>query len=164
MSFGSTSAFSFWTPVLGVEELAPIGEMRAKLLVDEPQLLQLDARPIGAEAPAVKADVEEPVALEFRLLRRRVEEELRLRLFPLDADLDLQGAELVEAKGGHAVQREFCERVLEFPVGVVPEHDALAFSVEGATQRRLDLPDVAHSSSSAPTIARNSARRSPNFA
>ena len=47
--------------VLRVKELAAIGEVRAKRLVRQPQFLQMDARPIGAEAAAVKADVEEPV-------------------------------------------------------------------------------------------------------
>lgn len=154
----------FLDALLGVEELPAIGEVRAKRLVRQPEFLQKNARAIGAEAAAVKADVEKPVALEFRLLRRRVEEKLRLWLFPLDADLDLQGAELVEPQGGHAVKIEFRERALEFPVRVVPEHDALAFGVEGPAKCGLNLPDVAHSSSSAPTIARDLASRSPNLA
>ena len=67
---------------------------------------------------------------------------------PLQADLDFQGPDLIEPQRGHAVEQEERQRVLELPVGVVPEDDALPLLVEEAFQRRVDLVQVAHSSPS----------------
>ena len=63
-------------PFLGVEELAPVGNMGPQVLIHQPQLLQQDAGPVRPEAAAVEPDVEQPVVFVVGFLGWGVEQEL----------------------------------------------------------------------------------------
>ena len=62
-------------PLLGVEELAPLGNMGPQVLIHQPQLLQQDACPVCPEAAAVKPDVEQPVVFVVGFLGGGIEQE-----------------------------------------------------------------------------------------
>ena len=125
--------------------------------------MQQDAGPVRPEAAAVKPDVEQPIVFVVGFLGGGVEQELAVGFVPLHADLGFERPDLIEPQRGHAVEHEERQRVLEFLVGIVPEDDALPFLVEEAFQGRVDLVEVAHSSSFPPVMALASASRSPNL-
>ena len=139
-------------PFLGVEELAAVGNMGSQVLIHQPQLLQQDAGPVRPEAAAVEPDVEQPVVFVVGFLGRGVEQELAVGFVPLQADFGFERPDLIEPQRGHAFEHDERQRVLELPVGIVPEDDPLPFLVEEAFQGRVDLVQVAHSSSFPPVI------------
>ena len=100
----------------------------------------------------------------FRLLRGRVQQELRPRVFPLDSDLGLQRGGLIKPNHGHAVHRgkhfpgDHFEEVF---VRVVPENDPLF--IEEFLKGFGDLLGVHQSSSAFPQTFFTSASRSPNL-
>ncbi len=93
---GGDQRLELLEPFLGVEELAAVGEVLPQVLVGQAELVQQDRGPVRPEAAAVEADVEQPVVLVVGLLGRGVEQELAGGFVPLDADLGLQGADLIE--------------------------------------------------------------------
>jgi hypothetical protein len=137
--------------------------MRPQVLIHQAQLLQQDAGPIGSEAAAVEANVEQPIVIEVGFFRRSIEQEFARGIIPLKANLGFECPDLIEPQRGHAVEHDKRQRVQEFLVGVVPKHDPLPFFVEESLQRRVNLVQVAHSSSFPPVIALASASRSPNL-
>ena len=140
----SDQAFKLVQPVLGVEERAALGQVGPQMLVRQPQLVEQDAGPIRLEAATVEPDVEQPVVFLVGFRSGGVEQELAVGFVAFQANFRFERPDFIQPQYGDALQHQERQGVLEFPVGVVPEDDALAFFVEEACERGLDLVLVAH--------------------
>ena len=129
---GRDQRLDLFESFLVVEELLPLLNVRSEGLVGQAEFVEDDGGAVGAEGVAVKPDVQEPVVIVIRLRRRRVNQVAARGVFPLDAEFNRQRALLVEPQDVDARHRQRRQRVLKFPLGVVPEHDPLALLVEQA--------------------------------
>ncbi|MCG3776667.1 MAG: hypothetical protein JW395_3527 [Nitrospira sp.] len=149
--------------LLRIKELPSVGDVSSQHRVHEPEFLAQNARPVSPEAAAVEPDVQEPVSVIIRLFRWRVEQELPVGRLSLHPNLHFQRSDLIKSQHRDAVEQDVWQRVLKFPLRVVPEDDSVPLFVEEAFERRVDLVHVAHSSSLPPVMAFTSASKSPNF-
>ena len=150
VSSAATRGSELLEPLLVVAELAAVGEVLTEVLIRQPEFVEQDRGPVGPEAAAVEADVEQPVVLVVRLFGGRVEQVPGRRVLTLDADLGLQGTAPDRAgRPGHVLQLAGTEVVQELPVGVVPEDDPVPLLVEEPGECGVDLGGI-HQSSSPP--------------
>ena len=71
---GTDQLLQAFQPVPAGEELGPIAEVLAQRLLGEPEVGEQHRRPVGAEARAVEAHVEQPVLIRCRRIERGVEQ------------------------------------------------------------------------------------------
>ena len=77
-------------PVLGIEELATVGNVGSQVQVHQPQFLKQDAGLVCSEAATVEPNIEQPVIFVVRFLGRCIEQELAFGVFPLDTDFGFE--------------------------------------------------------------------------
>src|SRR5690606_26453104 len=71
---GSDQRLELLETVFVVEKLAAVCQVLPQVMVSEAQLVEQDRGPVGSEATAVKAHVEQPVVFVVRLLGGGVEQ------------------------------------------------------------------------------------------